>query len=356
MPRVSLPRDASRPRPHHPLDDHIQLAGRGQPTKPPVVKSTAISIVRLSIASASQVLVSAPERGHGRDAVSLFHQRSRPTPPAPGVARHRQGERDHCLCLLDVPGLPASWQGAAAPCQSIGCRLAAHRADTPLPTARSCGPASRFALFPGHSTAFASSMALGYASQCTRRCCAPFKGLQRCMASASQCGSQSAVALGVGHGSLRIVAERWIHGGDGVHSSGHTLCFYIRPHCVKWSPVSRAAPLVSSTASRPAGLRSRPYVKWPTLVRAYQSSALPRSVPALRAANCRPRVVLALWLWSVAPQVLLVSGLRPCILRLPRPPLASPRYAWLWPGAVCPSAPRGLPQNRVGSRRLGGEP
>jgi hypothetical protein len=170
------------------------------------------------------------------------------------------------------------------------------------------------------------------------------------MVSASQHGSQSAVALDVCHGSLRIVAGCWIGGGDGIHSCGHTLRFYIRPHCVKWSPVSRAAPLVSSTASRPAGLRSRHYAKWPPLVRACQLSALPRSVPALRAANCRPRVVLALWLWSVASQVFLVSGLRPCILCLPRPPWGLATLRGHWPCAVCPSAPRGLPQTRAGGR------
>jgi len=51
-----------------------------------------------------------------------------------------------------------------------------------------------------------------------------------------------------------------------------------------------------------------------------------RSVPALRAGNCRPCVVLALWVQSVASQVFLVSGLRPCILCLPRPP-SGPRHA-----------------------------
>lgn len=53
------------------------------------------------------------------------------------------------------------------------------------------------------------------------------------------------------HGSLRIVAGRRIYGSGGIHSFGHTLRFYIRQYGVKWSPVSRADPLVSSTASRP---------------------------------------------------------------------------------------------------------
>lgn len=98
-------------------------------------------------------------------------------PLPPPLALHATGRASAttALCLLDVPGFTASWQGAAAPCQSIGCRLAAHRADTPLPTARSCGPASRFALFPGHITTFARSTAW-VVSQCARRCCAPCRG------------------------------------------------------------------------------------------------------------------------------------------------------------------------------------
>jgi hypothetical protein len=154
----------------------------------------------------------------------------------------------------------------------------------------------------------------------------PVQGCQRCMASALQVLGQSAVALGVCHGSLRLAAGAGFDGGGGIHSYGHTLRFYIRPHCMKYLASQSQAPLWPGTASRPAGLRSRPYAKWPALVRACQPSALPRAVPALRAANCRPRVVLALWLWSVASQVLLVSGLRPCILCLPRPP-SGPRHA-----------------------------
>lgn len=69
---------------HHPLPARQRLSyavsvvqqrglavwqkGRCQPTKPLGVNSTAISIVRSFITSASQGIVSALERGHGRDA------------------------------------------------------------------------------------------------------------------------------------------------------------------------------------------------------------------------------------------------------------------------------------------------
>ena len=81
------------------------------------------------------------------------------------------------------------------------------------------------------------------------------------MASALQGLGQSAVALAVCHGSLRIVAGAGFDGGDGIRSFGHTLRFYIRPHCVKWSPVSRAAPLVSSTAVAPCGFTQQALCK-----------------------------------------------------------------------------------------------
>ena len=53
--------------------------------------------------------------------------------------------------------------------------------------------------------------------------------------------------------------------------------------------------------------------------------------------------IVALWHWSGASRWVLVSGLRPVMLCVPRPPcgLAAARH---WPCAGCPSAPKGLPQ------------
>lgn len=132
-------------------------AGASQP--PPCCEIERHLHVRPSIASASQVLVSALERGHGRDAVSLFHQRSRPTPPAPGVARHRQGERDHCFVLARRSGfysqlarccctLPKHW--VSPRCASCGYPVANSAVMWPCKSLRFVsGPQHRFRFFDG---------------------------------------------------------------------------------------------------------------------------------------------------------------------------------------------------------------
>jgi hypothetical protein len=86
--------------------------------------------------------------------------------------------------------------------------------------------------------------------------------------------------------------------------------------------------------------------------RACQPSAFPGRWCALHAIVCRPGGVRAVWHWSGAVRGCLsvacgqVSGVSPA-----HPlGLAAARH---WPGAVCPSAPRGLPQNRARCRVLG---
>ena len=44
--------------------------------------------------------------------------------PATGAAHQRQASITTALCLIEVLGFTASWQGAVAPCQSIRLRLA----------------------------------------------------------------------------------------------------------------------------------------------------------------------------------------------------------------------------------------
>lgn len=202
-------------------------------------------------------------------------QRSRAAHPTPGAARQRQGKQHHRFMFVRRSGFfsQLARRRSALPMHLVTARcrivLTSHshqRGHAP--------PASRFALFPGHITTFASS-SVWVAGQCARRCCTPRRRPQSVMVSASQCGSQSAMVLGVATARLRIVAGRRIFVPGGIHSFGHTLRFYIRPHCVKCPPVSRAAPLVPAIASRPAGLRSRHYAKWPTLVRTCQPPALP---------------------------------------------------------------------------------
>ena len=119
-------------------------------------------------------------------------------------------------------------------------------------------------------------------------------------------------------------------------------------------PASQSqAPLVAATASRPSGEGNRLYAKLPSLESVAQPSALPGRWHALRAAICAP-----LWLsWHLGigqalRAVWLVSGLRPVILCVPRPPcgLAAAR---LWPCAGLPVRPQGAPSaQRRGSRRL----
>jgi hypothetical protein len=55
-------------------------------------------------------------------------------------------------------------------------------------------------------------------------------------------------------------------------------------------------------------------------------------------------VVVAPWHWSGAPRSVLVSGLRPVMLCVPRPPLWASPLRGIGPALVCPSAPKGLPQ------------
>ncbi len=100
--------------------------------------------------------------------------------------------------------------------------------------------------------------------------------------------------------------------------------------------------LVPVTASRPSGEGNRRYAKWLSLESVAQPSALPGRWHALRAAVCAP-----LWLsWHRGiGQALragwLVSGLRPVMWCVPRPPLCFAAARHQPCALVCPSAPRG---------------
>ncbi len=151
--------------------------------------------------------------------------------------------------------------------------------------------------------------------------------------------SQSAVALGVGLGSL---AHRgWLPCSERV--SVRTLRqSYITPHCIKCMASQSQAPLCPRTASRPSGLRSRRYAKLPSLERSPVVGA-PRSLRALRAAACRPSGVLALWHMSGASRIGLVGGFAVHLVLTPAHPwvlLASQ----LRPRGLPVRPPRGLPQ------------
>ena len=146
----------------------------------------------------------------------------------------------------------------------------------------------------------------------------------------------------------RLAAHRgwvWIYSCDGIHSFGHTLRLYIRPHCVKWSPVSRAAPLVSSTAGAPCGFTQQALCKV-----AYAGSGLSvvgappvcssptrRQLPPLRCAGALASVsLLRKCFWSVA------CGHVSCVCPAHPLGLATLRAALARRGL--PVRPQGLPQ------------
>lgn len=114
---------------------------------------------------------------------------------------------------------------------------------------------------------------------------------------------------------------------------------YITPHFAKCPPVSRGAPFVAATASRPAGLQKRRYAKLPTLKRARQPPALPSRFASYVQSPVALVVcwhlgisqALRAWFWSAAS---------PVILCLP-PPTPGACLLRSFARAVCPSAPRG---------------
>jgi hypothetical protein len=120
---------------------------------------------------------------------------------------------------------------------------------------------------------------------------------------------------------------------------------YIKPHCPQCQPVSRKLLLWQPPLRALSGEGNRLYAKLPSLGTVAQPSALPGRCPAPYAPPSGSLVVVvALWHWSGASRSVLVSGLRPVMSCVPRPPLglAAARH---WPRAVCPSAPKGLPQS-----------
>ena len=79
----------------------------------------------------------------------------------------------------------------------------------------------------------------------------------------------------------------------------------------------------------------------------------PRSLRALRAADCRPGGVLAPGHQHGAARIVLGSGLKPCILCVP-PTLAASLATRLRPCAVCPVHPQGVPSEPRKNRGICG--
>jgi hypothetical protein len=147
----------------------------------------------------------------------------------------------------------------------------------------------------------------------------------------------SAVALGVGHGSL---THRGWHPSSTAVGDSHATAKLHNAALHKVQVQSFASSFcVPAPLTRPSGLRSRRYAKLPTLERSPVVGAS-RSLHALRAVVCRPGGVLALWHMSGALRMVLVSGFAVYIVFAPAHPwglLASQASLVL----VYPSAPQG---------------
>lgn len=129
---------------------------------------------------------------------------------------------------------------------------------------------------------------------------------------------------------------------------------YITPHCMKYPASQSQAPLCPSTASRPAGLRSGMLCKIACAGAGASAAGAPRSVPALRAAACRPGGVRALWHMSGASRG--CFGQWPaamCVVCAPPTPRALPASRHRRAG--CASAPKGSLQCRAEGRVQGGQ-
>lgn len=253
----------------------------------------------------------------------------RPSSPQPGASRWGLAVQHHGFSLIDVPGVQ--------PVATAGYR---HCQGTPgfagsQPAAQSCRP-------PG-----------------------PHKGASRrwpgrrhhCFAVCTGRSVQSAGTAGYRHaggarspGSLRIVPGwGWIGRRAGIHSAGHTLRFYILPHCPQCRPVARKlpwwpSPLRALRVKATANMQSAPRCSGRVSHRRY-----PSPLRVLRADVCRPWGVRASGFQSGASRG--VSGQWPAAMRLvcapPTPGLA--RSAGIGP-AAWPVRPRGAPFRAAGDR------
>ena len=162
-------------------------------------------------------------------------------------------------------------------------------------------------------------------------------------ACASQDGSQSAVALGVGLGSL---AHRgWVPSSTAV-SDLQLRQIYITPHFAKCPPVSRSSSFCGSHLFAPCGFTKKALCKIAYAEAGASAACTPQPLRVLRAVACSPY-----WCadtWASVRRCALGCGqrLRRASGVCPRPPLglacfaASPARSARPPPKGAPSAPR----------------
>ena len=125
----------------------------------------------------------------------------------------------------------------------------------------------------------------------------------------------------------------------------------ITPHCLQCAPVSRRAPLVAPTASAPFGCRQQALCQILPLESGRQPSALPGHCVPYAPPSVALVVCWHLGISQALRAVCLVSGLRPVILCVPRPPLGLACFAASAARSARPP-PRGSLRTAPGSRRL----
>jgi len=156
-------------------------------------------------------------------------------------------------------------------------------------------------------------------------------------------GSMSAVALGVGLGSL---AHRGWHPSSTVVSDPQLRQSYITPHFRKCrAVVALKLHLVPGTAARPNGFPKQALCKIAYAGPGLSAACTPQPLHVLRAVACRPCGVLAPGYQSGALRIVLVSGFAVYLVCAPAHPwslLASQQR----PRGLPVRPPRGLPQNR----------
>jgi len=152
-----------------------------------------------------------------------------------GALRQWQGNRHHCLSVCDGLGCQSVGKAEYRHAKAIGFGSLSHRAGGAVASSVTMCPRESLRFVTEAHRHLSAVCAAGCASQPQRRSTA-IKESHQMKACASQDGSQSAVALGVGLGSL---THRGWHPSSTAVGVPQLRQIYITPHFAKCPPVSR---------------------------------------------------------------------------------------------------------------------
>ena len=177
--------------------------------------------------------------------------------PQKGATRQRQGNRHHCLPVFDGLYLQSVGKAEYRHAKAIGFGSLSHRAGDAVASSVTMRPRESLRLVTEAHRHLSPVREAGCASQPQRRRTALAESHQ-IKACASQDGSQSAVALGVGLGSL---AHRGWHPSSERVSVRTLRQSYITPHCIKCMASQSQAPFVSPHRFAPFGFTQQALCK-----------------------------------------------------------------------------------------------